>query len=406
MKRIKILLAIVAVWSNFNTAFGQTWTQTTAPTNNLNWASVASSADGSHIVAVASTPTYPYNGPIYISADSGGTWISNTISPKDWVDVASSADATKLVAVDFNGQVYTSTNAGTFSFISLAPQNLYCVASSADSTKLVMAGLSVSGSIYISTNSGVTLSPASGTSGMIWRSVASSADGTKMVAVNQRSGTPGGSIYTSTDLGNSWVSNNAPNLYWVSVASSADGHILAAAPGGFNLGYGPICVSTNSGVTWMSNNSPILAWKAVALSADGGKMIAAAIKVNGNSTFSNSIFTSTDFGVTWTTNNVPAENWTSIATSADGNMSVAVTANGGIWISQTTPSPQLNLTPTNTNLGLSWLIPSTNVILQQSSDLISWVNLTNQPTLNLTNLNNELVLSPTNSSGFFRLSTP
>jgi hypothetical protein len=31
------------------------------------------------------------------------------------------------------------------------------------------------------------------------------------------------------------------------------------------------------------------------------------------------------------------------------------------------------------------------------------VTLTNTPALNLTNLNNELTLSPSNSSGFFRL---
>jgi hypothetical protein len=50
-------------------------------------------------------------------------------------------------------------------------------------------------------------------------------------------------------------------------------------------------------------------------------------------------------------------------------------------------------------------VPSTNFVLQQNPDLtaIGWENLTNTPVLNLTNLQNEVILSPSNSSGFFRL---
>jgi hypothetical protein len=79
----------------------------------------------------------------------------------------------------------------------------------------------------------------------------------------------------------------------------------------------------------------------------------------------------------------------------------------GIWISQTTSSPKLNLTTSSNQLALSWIIPSTNFVLQQSSDLIAanWVTLTNTPALNFTNLNDEVRLSPANASGFFRLVT-
>ncbi|HEU6448663.1 MAG TPA: hypothetical protein VFV23_09535 [Verrucomicrobiae bacterium] len=55
------------------------------------------------------------------------------------------------------------------------------------------------------------------------------------------------------------------------------------------------------------------------------------------------------------------------------------------------------------NLNFSWLIPSTNFVLQQSFDLANWATLTNSPTLNFTDLNEELSLTPTNNSGFFRL---
>jgi hypothetical protein len=165
-------------------------------------------------------------------------------------------------------------------------------------------------------------------------------------------------IYTSTNGGLNWLQqSNAPNAYWSAVASSADGTKLIAAPG-----VGNIYTSTNSGLTWLTNNVSG-DWNAVALSADGGELVAETT-VNGG-------------------------------------------GSGKIYISQSTPSPQLNITPTNANLMLSWLVPSTNFGLEESPDLSagSWLALTNTPVLNLTNLQNQVCLPPTNSSGFFRLVT-
>ena len=105
-------------------------------------------------------------------------------------------------------------------------------------------------------------------------------------------------------------------------------------------------------------------------------------------------------------NNVPGLTWQAVASSADGNRLVAVAWNGGIWTSQTPPAPQLNLKPTGANYDLSWTVPSTNFVLQQSSDLTGWSDVANPPVLNLTNLQNEVVLSPAGSRGFYRLKTP
>src|ERR1035441_8021120 len=52
-----------------------------------------------------------------------------------------------------------------------------------------------------------------------WRSIASSADGTKVVAAD---GSPG-LIYVSKDAGSNWTATTAPPDYWNCVASSADG---------------------------------------------------------------------------------------------------------------------------------------------------------------------------------------
>jgi hypothetical protein len=52
------------------------------------------------------------------------------------------------------------------------------------------------------------------------------------------------------------------------------------------------------------------------------------------------------------------------------------------------------------------MIPSASFVVQQSLDFSSWTNLIVQPVLNLTNLQNEISVSPTDSIGFYRLATP
>ena len=70
-------------------------------------------------------------------------------------------------------------------------------------------------------------------------SVASSADGTKLVAVVGND-----YIYTSTDSGAHWTQAGMSNN-WTSVASSTDGSKLVAL-----TSAGGIYTSTNFGVTW------------------------------------------------------------------------------------------------------------------------------------------------------------
>ena len=390
-------------------AFAQTWTQTSAPSNG-GWYGIASSADGTKLVAVN------VSGSIYTSTNSGATWTpSSAPTGKQWQGVASSADGTKFVAADANGNgIFSSTNSGlTWISNSVPSQYWWFVASSADGTNLVAVTGIGGGPIYTSTNSGRSWNKTSAPSNY-WSSVASSADGTKLAAVqlgdNNYPINFGGFIYTSTNSGTTWQTNDAPFQIWESIASSADGTKLIAGGRaiGFNTVYG-IYTSTNSGATWISNSVSkyIFDVSSVAISADGGKMVAVNFVPNGvlPPGFS-SIYTSTDSGFTWQTNNAPATNWQAVASSADGSKLVAVTWGGGIWISQTTPSPKLNLTPFATNLTLAWTIPSTNFGLQQSADLTSWADVTNPPVLNLTNLQNQVTLAPSNSSRFYRLKTP
>jgi hypothetical protein len=249
---------------------------------------------------------------------------------------------------------------------------------------------------------GLTLTPTTAPTNN-WNSVASSADGTILVAAAGSVTQKNGSIYVSTNSGFAWMPSDAPtNNVWESVASSADGSkMVAASATAFvitNTGVGGVYTSTDFGMTWTSNNVPAANWYGVASSADGTKLVAVSDV---------SIYTSTNSGASWVSNSVPNNNiWISVASSADGNSLVAATyisGNAPIYISHSTPTPTLSLTSSSGNFGLSWLIPSTNFIVQQSPDLVSWSSVTDRPALNFTNLSYELSVSPTNSSGFFRL---
>src|SRR5208283_2481040 len=148
----------------------------------------------------------------------------------------------------------------------------------------------------------------SGTADMYPSVIASSADGSKLAVAVYYLGTNG--IYTSTNSGATWLPSSAPNWNWSSIASSADGSRLVAA------GYGGVYTSTNFGVTWFSNNVP--SWSAVASSADGSRLVAVGRQ----------ICISTNSGNVWAVTSAPTTNWCSVASSANGNLLLAGTFGG------------------------------------------------------------------------------
>ena len=302
-----------------------------------------------------------------------------------------------LLAVAACGGLFTvadSAFAQTWTQTSAPNTNWYSLASSADGTKLVAEV--ASRGIYTSTNSGATWTLTSAPSES-WQGVASSADGVKLVATVN-----GGWIYTSTNSGITWTQQtNAPNMGWNGVASSADGSKLAAIafPGG-------IYTSTNSGAIWTQTSASNQEWYAVASSADGTKLLAAGGNIHPPQNYNREVYLSTNSGGTWTQASLPDAEWLSVASSADGSeWMVGAEYQTGIWIGRTVPSPQLNLGLVSNNLALSWVVPSTNFVLQQTADLKTpnWVPLTNVPSLNPSNLQEQVTLPSSNGGGFFRL---
>ncbi len=283
---------------NLPTEF-RTWVA--RPPSPVNWEAVASSADGSRLVAAGLA------GRIHTSADAGTNWIARE-SNRDWTSVASSADGSRLVAVAKKGQIHTSNDAGTNWVARESTRNWSAVASSADGMRLVAADNA--GSVYTSVNAGTNWTRRDSVRN--WSAVASSADGTRLAAVVNP-----GRIFLSSDSGATW-STNANTQPWTSIAMSADGtQVIAAASNS------RIHTSDDAGANW-TEREEARPWQSVAMSADGTRL--AAVELPGR------VYTSTDSGERWTA----WENsriWTSIASSADASRLVATVYGGAIHTS-------------------------------------------------------------------------
>lgn len=159
-----------------------------------------------------------------------------------------------------------------------------------------------------------------------WLWTASSADGTRMAAVENY-----GRIHLSTDGGATWDAR-ADAQAWTCIAMSADGGTLLASAYGTGL-----YVSTDAGATWTLRDASPLGWSGCALSSDGTRM--AAVAENDR------IYTSGDAGQTWSAHET-ARNWKAIASSADGAKLTAVASGGRIY---TSTDAGANWTPRETD---------------------------------------------------------
>jgi hypothetical protein len=229
--------------------------------------------------------------------------------------LAGSTDGTKLVVVAGPNNATSSNSAVTW--ISRSPgAALSCVASSADGTKLVAGAVfedQFAFQMYTSTNSGVNWTAR--TPSAHWLSVASSADGSTLVAGSLEEG-----IYVSINSGSNW-SSSTPNSIsnWIYAACSGDGTKLFGI--GTSIGS-QIYISANAGVLW-TPDSPTANWTSIASSSNGNKLIAAA--------GGGQLYTSVNGGVNWTPRG-PVANWNGVASSADGTRLFAV-GDGQVYVS-------------------------------------------------------------------------
>jgi photosystem II stability/assembly factor-like uncharacterized protein len=410
MKNVKSLFTKVTIicgllFGTLIPASAQSWT----PSNIsfLPWTGLCASANGKNIWAALT------NGPIFFSTNWGNSWdVVHWTNYFYTTGLTCSHNASVLAAVTGHfgpGPIYFSTDSGQNWPQSDAPMEYWtCVASSADGDEMV-AGSS-NGVVYISTDSGTNWSP-SPAPVEDWISVAISADGRQLAAVATN-----GPICVSRNGGLSWTTNNPgnPNISplvrggaipnantplntnWQAVACSADKSKLVAVVYG-----GPIYISTNAGTSWQQTLAPLANWQVVASSADGTRLIAA---INNGP-----VYTSIDSGTTWVSNSIPDSDWVSVTSSADGSQLAAAALGDDyentIYTLQLPVNPTLSTGSVNNTFGLSWTLPGTNFVVQQISGLsgASWATLTNTPTLNLSNLQEQIWFTPSNGSSFFRL---
>ncbi len=256
----------------------------------------------------------------YLLTNAGQTTVTlpTAANVGDIVRVAG-AGAGGWQVVPGSGQDIEGSPAGAVWIPRESSRDWYAVASSADGTKLVAAVLN--GQIFTSTDSGVTWVPRE--ANRYWTAVASSSDGTRLVAAADA-----GQIYTSSDAGVTWTPRDT-NRYWTAVASASDGiKLVAVVDAESAIVGGQIHTSTDAGVTWTARGTS-LAWHAVASSADGTKLVASGLS---HGAFAGGIFTSTDSGVTWVSRGAGLT-FRMLASSADGAKLVGVRHGGQIYTS-------------------------------------------------------------------------
>jgi photosystem II stability/assembly factor-like uncharacterized protein len=345
------------------------------------------SADGSKIIALC------FPGLIYTSTNLGANWLQTTAPTQRWGPISCSADANVLATTAEYGLFFRSTNSGvTWEQRGVPSPYFGPIAMSADASRMVGVGY---GSTFTSTNQGMTWLPASPLYDYDLTSIACSADGQKLVlgSGNFQDSRP---IYLSTNFGASWAPATAPLGYWSAVCSSADGSKLAAV-NTFNTIY----TSTNSGLTWVPTPAPSKEWTSISSSADGKYLIASAYRTP--------IYISVDSGTTWNPTDTPTGYWSGVISSADGGRLFGILPSdstgfkGSLYISQSIVAPTLRVALSENKVLVAWTIPSSTFVLQQNFDPASanWTDVTNLAVS--VNLDLQVTLGTSPGRSLFRL---
>jgi len=164
-----------------------------------------------------------------------------------------------------------------------------------------------------------------------WRGIASDSTGRLVTAVVY-----GGSIYRSSDYGDSWaVQNSSANpRNWTSISSDSTGRYLFAGesgwmdPSGEYLSRGSLYVSSDFGYSWSFKLAGDFWYNSIACSWNGSRVVAA----DGEG----GIYLSSDRGNTWVLSSARdryGNYWVSVTMSDSGQYLAAGTWASGIYVS-------------------------------------------------------------------------
>ena len=231
--------------------YGATWTAGSGPISGHGWQPQA--------LALSSTGQYQAaatDGGIYTSSDYGATWVSDSSSGPtaglSFSSVAGSADGKNLVAVADSvrgGHIFTSTNFGTT--WTDRGNNSYWQSVASSSTGQYLTAGSNGGQLYKSMDYGVNwvdVTPAGSSQG--WQTITSSSTGQYQAA----GGSYNGDIYITSDYGATWTNETATgalhNRYWNSLAMNSTGQRIAAVEVGADIynGNNPVLSPPKPGI--------------------------------------------------------------------------------------------------------------------------------------------------------------
>jgi len=237
-------------------------TSSISASNNTNkaWNVAAMSGDGSVVYACAN------NDYIYKSTDGGLSFQPiTTLTTNYWKDIGTSTDGLYIAVVTFETTPANYQNA----------------------------------KLFISQNGGITWTEKIGQTR--WSSVSVSNNGQKMIASSQDTG----SVYISTDYGNTWTLNSALGTgNWIVARVSGDGSL-------FVVGITSVLKTSSDGITWTDNSLPFSQIDKLVLSTTGQYQLLSI--VNGGTPY---IYISQNFGTDIST--------TAVRTGGFGQTSVSL----------------------------------------------------------------------------------
>ena len=313
------------------------------------WFSVATSSDGSTIIAGTS------DGSIQISHDSGLTWDAELARRfgAAFEAVTVSSNGMNMAVASQDGDIWTSADSGsTWTDRILSGSNhWFALAASSDGSRLV-AGTDF-GTLIESLDFGATWSEISIPGEHGWFDIAMSSDGQKIIASDY----PSQRIFISSDWGISWQVH-LEGLPVAGVTSSSDGTNLAVGIVG-----GDIFTSSDSGQTWVDRtNSGSRLWVSLSSSYDGSTIIAGILGAG--------VYLSRDYGQTWSQQTWLGEGpWLALASNNEGSK-IIVGSFGGSYLSTylrvPIPSTLHSLTPATISMDQNEITCSSGTLLYSS----------------------------------------
>lgn len=254
--------------------------------------------------------------------------------------VASSGNGLSLVAGYNSGPLFFSHDGGLLWTKANSGDGPWgTVASRGDGGVSIAQTLDLTGSMYKSSDYGVTWSALQGTPQAYWTGLSSSFDGNIWFTTGRSASK--NVVYSSSDGGLTWsYLTNSPAIpsddSWVGVACSFDCSVLYTASAN-----GLIFVSRDRGLTWTLINTG-LGLSSLGTSSDGSRVVTAV--------YLGGILLSTNYGVSFSPTQAPSNEWQNLVIASDGSVVFAADSSGDVWKGSLN-SPRLTSHRTTTSHG-------------------------------------------------------